>query len=191
VLILLIANLAFAAWARFIDRPTDPPAARDISHLPQLVLASEAPGRAGAPGHRIPGPPGSAPAPAAPGQAQAGRPAGDQAMVAVAGRPGEAGLAAQAQAERCVSVGPFTEPANAAAAVLLLQGRGLAAQQRAQDARYWVDVHLQRSAEVPMDGLLQLQQSGAQLSVRDCPGPAASNAPVGRPAGTHAAARPG
>jgi hypothetical protein len=54
IILLLFLNLAFAAWALLIDRPVYPPAARDISHLPKLVLASEpvpgaSPGPTGAP----------------------------------------------------------------------------------------------------------------------------------------------
>jgi len=41
IIILVLANLAFAAWALLVDRPQAPPAARDISHLQSLVLASE------------------------------------------------------------------------------------------------------------------------------------------------------
>ncbi len=61
IVILVLANLAFAAWALLVDRPPAPPVARDISHLPGLVLASEplpgsaqssAPGAATAPSGR-------------------------------------------------------------------------------------------------------------------------------------------
>ena len=41
LILLVLANLAFAAWALLIDRPVEPAAAHDISHLPRLVLASE------------------------------------------------------------------------------------------------------------------------------------------------------
>jgi hypothetical protein len=41
IIVLVFLNLAFAAWALLIDRPVYPPAARDISHLPRLLLASE------------------------------------------------------------------------------------------------------------------------------------------------------
>jgi hypothetical protein len=41
VILLLLANLAFAAWAVLIDRPVEPPVARDITHLPQLALVSD------------------------------------------------------------------------------------------------------------------------------------------------------
>ncbi len=52
IVILILANLAFAAWALMVDRPPLPPVAREIGHLPGLTLASEP----------LPGtPPGSAP----------------------------------------------------------------------------------------------------------------------------------
>jgi hypothetical protein len=41
IILLVFLNLAVAAWALLIDRPVYPPAARDISHLPKLLLASE------------------------------------------------------------------------------------------------------------------------------------------------------
>jgi hypothetical protein len=41
IIVLVFANAAFATWALLVDRPVVPPAARDISHLPRLVLASE------------------------------------------------------------------------------------------------------------------------------------------------------
>ncbi len=41
IILLVLANLAFAAWALLIDRPVEPLAARDITHLPKLALASE------------------------------------------------------------------------------------------------------------------------------------------------------
>jgi hypothetical protein len=41
IILLLFLNLAFAAWALLIDRPVYPPAARDISRLPKLLLTSE------------------------------------------------------------------------------------------------------------------------------------------------------
>jgi hypothetical protein len=41
LILLVLANLAFAAWALLIDRPVGPPVAHDISRLPKLVLATE------------------------------------------------------------------------------------------------------------------------------------------------------
>ncbi|HEY1899365.1 MAG TPA: SPOR domain-containing protein [Steroidobacteraceae bacterium] len=59
IIILVFANLAFAAWALLVDRPVNSPAARDISHLTRLVLASEpAPGTPANAGRT--GPPGQA-----------------------------------------------------------------------------------------------------------------------------------
>lgn len=40
--ILLFANLAFLAWGAWIDAPPRPPATASETHLPKLVLASEA-----------------------------------------------------------------------------------------------------------------------------------------------------
>lgn len=49
IVILIFANLAFAAWAALVDQPAAPPVARDISHLPRLMLAGEpTPGEAAA-----------------------------------------------------------------------------------------------------------------------------------------------
>jgi hypothetical protein len=41
IILLVLLNLAFAAWALLIDRPVYPPAAHDISHLPKLLLAGD------------------------------------------------------------------------------------------------------------------------------------------------------
>jgi hypothetical protein len=105
VIVLILVNLAFAAWALLIDRPVSPPAARDISHLPLLVLVNS----------------GSAPASA-------------QAPVAAPSRP--------AAATHCVTVGPFSDLAIAAAASALLQSRGFTPTQRdepgADLVTYWV-----------------------------------------------------
>jgi hypothetical protein len=41
LVILILANLAFAAWALMVDKPPAPPVAREIGHLRGLTLASE------------------------------------------------------------------------------------------------------------------------------------------------------
>jgi hypothetical protein len=108
IVILILANLAFAAWALLIDRPVDAPAARDISHLPRLVLASE-------------------PASTAP--------------PAAATAAGSAAVGAAANAH-CVTLGPFSDLATAAAGATLLQGRGFVPTQRDEPGQdllaYWV-----------------------------------------------------
>ena len=112
IIILVLANLAFAAWALLIDRPLAPPAARDISRLPKLELASE-------------------PLPGAPVAGKAVRDA--------AGGPGAGGSPASAH---CVTIGPFSDLSTAAAASSLLQSRGFTPSQRAEPGQdlvaYWV-----------------------------------------------------
>ena len=107
IVILILANLAFAAWALLIDQPVDAPAARDISHLQRLVLASE-------------------PVPAA---------------SAKGGSSGSGAIGAAANAH-CVTVGPFSDLAIAAAAASLLQDRGFTPIQRDEPGpdliAYWV-----------------------------------------------------
>jgi hypothetical protein len=111
IIILILANLAFAAWALLIDQPEDGPPARDITHLPRLVLASE-------------------PVPAA-----------TSASAAKGGSGGAATARAAANAH-CVTVGPFSDLAIAAAAASLLQDRGFAPIQRDEPGpdliAYWV-----------------------------------------------------
>ncbi len=116
LIILVLANAGFAAWALLVDRPVEPPAARDISKLKHLTLATEAPASkaeassAGAPAA------GSAPA---------------AAQVPVAAEP-----------PRCVTVGPFEQPERAAAAAAPLKDRGFVPTQRDEGSgdivEYWV-----------------------------------------------------
>lgn len=81
VIVLVFANLAFAAWALLIDRPVHPPVARDIGHLQRLLLAGEqAPGAAAA--HVAAG--GAAAAAAAAGRCVTVGPFGDLSLAAAA-----------------------------------------------------------------------------------------------------------
>jgi cell division septation protein DedD len=100
IVMLVLANLGFAAWALLIDRPVEVAAARDISHLPTLVLVDDA-------------------APAAP--------AASSAANDVAAAPT---VAAPTTPVHCVTVGPFADIAAAAAASALLQSRGFTPTQR-------------------------------------------------------------
>ena len=112
VIILVLANLAFAAWALLIDRPVDPPAARDISRLPKLVLVGDP----------------------VPGEAVAAHSGKDAAAA-----PAATNTAASAH---CVTVGPFNDLSTGAAASSLLQSRGFTPRQRAEPGQdlvaYWV-----------------------------------------------------
>jgi len=120
LVILVLANAGFAAWALLVDKPADPPAARDISKLKHLTLVTDAPAaKAGA---------------AAAGAGGTG-PAASSA-------PASAAVQAAAAAAPCVTVGPFQELERAADAAALLKGRGFAPRQRAEGGddlvEYWV-----------------------------------------------------
>ena len=134
IIILVLANIGFAAWALLIDRPVDAPTARDISHLPKLVLASE-------------------PAPGNPLATGAGKDA-----------PGAPATAAAAIPVHCVTVGPFGDLAAAAAASSLLHGRGFTPAQRAEPGQdlisYWVYLDNVRSEAAATRVLDKLHSSG-------------------------------
>ena len=135
IVILLLANLAFAAWALLIDKPLAPPAARDISHLPRLLLPGEVAGKP-APG---------ATAGAVGNHAGAGsNPTSAAANATTGATTGAAagGVASAAANAHCVTVGPFSDLAIAAAAAALLQSRGFTPTQRDEPGPdlivYWV-----------------------------------------------------
>lgn len=115
LVVLVLANLAFAAWALLIDRPLQPPAARDISHLPTLALVSDVPPSA----------------PATPAPSSAAKDLASAPLIATAASPAH-----------CVTVGPFGDIAAAAKAASLLQSRGFAPSQRDEPGPdlivYWV-----------------------------------------------------
>lgn len=138
IVFLVLANLAFAAWALLIDRPVDAPAARDISHLPRLALASE--------------PTSSAP-------------------VTAANAVGSAAAGAAANAH-CVTLGPFSDLATAAAGAALLQGRGFTPAQRDEPGQdllaYWV--HLDNvSSDAAATRLLQKLHDNGLADARVMP----------------------
>ena len=146
VALLLLANLAFAAWALLIDRPEEAPAARDISHLQRLVLASEpAPGAAVA---------GSAPTPVI----------------------GVAAPKPTISSSHCVTVGPFTDPVLSAAASALLQTRGVSPTQRERPGvvvSYAVYLDNMASDEEANE-LLQTLRTGGLADARVMPATAAN-----------------
>src|ERR1700733_4489341 len=116
VFMLLFVNLAYLAWEHWIDVPVEPAVNQMDVHLPRLVLASEVPAR-----------PVALPPPVA----------------ALTAPPSQASTpTATPDAKRCVSVGPFNDPAQETRAASLLQERGFTPQQRAEegDVRdgYWV-----------------------------------------------------
>ncbi len=111
---LLFVNLAFMAWAGWVDTPQKTQTTDANAHLPQLKLVSEL-----APAPRI-------------SQASGGS-AQKMAMTST----GDGTGVLPAAATRCVSVGPFSDIAVAAKAAGALQARGFAPQQRAAEGSNW------------------------------------------------------
>jgi hypothetical protein len=156
---LLVANLLFLAWAKWIDSPREAGAQDALSHLPRLQLVGETPGAKPAADNL----PAASSAPAAPEFAAA-----SMAEPASAPAPAPASVATSASrrtpagAEKvalhvpeavqnipgapqaCTSVGPFNDIAHAARAAGLLTQRGFHLQQRAEEGEtiegYWVYV---------------------------------------------------
>ena len=113
---LLMANILFLAWAKWIDSPRDAGAQDALSRLPRLQLVTESP-------------PGS-------------RPTSANLTPVV---PEKVALhAPEAATTTCTSVGPFNDITRAARAAGLLAQRGFHLQQRAEEGEaiegYWVFV---------------------------------------------------
>jgi hypothetical protein len=144
-LTLLVANLLFLAWARWIDTPSDAGAQDSLSRLPRLQLVTESP-----PGAR-------------PTSANLTLPAVEK----VALRSPEAATAEAPTTEAhstCTSVGPFSDIARAARAAGLLTQRGFHLQQRAEEGEaiegYWVFVGDLQSDEEVTQVVGRLEKSG-------------------------------
>jgi len=135
---LLFVNLAYMAWAHWIDAPVDPVVNQADMYLPRLMLANELPAR------------------------PAVSPASSTAPVARANEPSTA--TATPDAKRCVSVGPFNDLAQETRAASLLQERGFTPQQRTEDGDvrdgYWVYVGGLKSAADETRALKSLQDAG-------------------------------
>lgn len=142
-LILLVANLLFLAWARWIDTPSDAGAQDALSRLPRLQLVTESP-----PGTR----PTSVNLTPEVDERAALRAPEPAATERVGLRAPEAAAVAAAPSA-CTSVGPFNDIAHAAHAAGILAQRGFHLQQRAEEGEtiegYWVFVGgLQSDAEL-------------------------------------------
>lgn len=138
VFALLFVNLAYLAWAHWIDVPVEPAVNQTDIHLPRLVLASEAPPRPAALLSPVP---------------------------ALTAPPSQASTATTTpDAKRCVSVGPFNDIAQETRAASLLQERGFTPQQRTEegDVRdgYWVYLAGLKSAADEARALKSLQDAG-------------------------------
>ena len=147
-LLLVLANLAFAAWHSWYA-PRRPTRASD-EDLPRLTLVSEVPteianlrdASAAAPNVHLPG---DEPAPvAAPPQADApptGEPQAREASattLAPADRPASQSPSPPAKALHCTTVGPFRELAQAATAAATLRAAGYQPTQRVAEGDVWI-----------------------------------------------------
>jgi hypothetical protein len=166
--LLLLGNLVFLVWARFIDVPAETPHVDTTAHLPRLHLADEAstavsPKSDGASKPpRAPsgaGAPGATASPASPASPHAAVPQSSMA-------PGSA-LATAAPASvlsRCITVGPFGDEKRASDATQLLLGRGFHPRQHTDmgppERRYWVYVGDLAGAAEQEQALHRLQGSG-------------------------------
>ena len=137
---LLVANLLFLAWAKWIDSPRDAGAQDALSHLPRLQLVGEAPGAKPAAANLPP-----VPAPAV----------AEKVVLHVPETP---------QTQTCTSVGPFNDIVHAARAAGLLTQRGFQLKQRAEEGEtiegYWVYIGGMQSDGEVSEVVHRLEKSG-------------------------------
>ncbi len=202
LLLLLLANLAFLAWATFVDVVPEPPPSDSISQLPRLQLLSEVKARqpaanhASAPASSTPaavngaatptnasttanGPASSAAggpsASAAPGSVASSDPPASAATVPPAATTAGTATAATVPAamaaaptataavDRCVTIGPFSDPQRASAASALLQERGFTPRPRdaaTQRHGYWVYIDGLESQSAESGTIRRLERNG-------------------------------
>lgn len=153
---LLFANLAFLAWAGWVDTPQQAKAADPNAHLPRLKLVSEAQA-----GQR-----------AAPDNQAADGSVRKMTLTTPAAVPGAAGVSPSlplppaADPARCVSLGPFNDVDAAARAAGALRASGFAPQQRARPGETWDGfwVYIGNVADVAAAGkvIKTLERNGIQ-----------------------------
>ncbi len=183
-LTLLVANLLFLAWAKWIDAPRDAGAHDALSHLPRLQLVGEkgAPNAPGTPapnspnGPHDPNPPSAPNAPNGSNDPNAPRPSASNSPPPTAApvdplpafAPATEKVALQvpglSQVPRCTSVGPFNDITHAARAAGLLTQRGFKLHQRAEEGEiiegYWVFVGGLNSDQDVNQVVAQLEKHG-------------------------------
>jgi cell division septation protein DedD len=112
--LLLFANLAFLAWAEWVDAPQPAPTNAAYAKLPRLKLVNELP--------------------ASDAQPSGGRPSSGTAR--------KTALEIPPSAARCVSIGPFDDQAGASRGALQLREKGLIPRQRVEKGEiskgFWV-----------------------------------------------------
>ena len=131
---LLVANLLFLAWAKWIDSPRDAGAQDALSHLPRLQLVGETPG-------------------AKPAAANLPPAAAEKVVLHV-----------PETQQTCTSVGPFKDITHAARAAGLLTQRGFQLKQRAEEGEtiegYWVFIGGMQSDDEVNEVVQRLEKSG-------------------------------
>jgi SPOR domain len=141
-LTLLVANLLFLAWARWIDTPSDAHAQDALSRLPRLQLVTESPPATQPTSANL--------TPAADERVALQAPEAAAAERVALRDPGASTLAGAQNS--CTSVGPFNDITHAARAAGLLTQRGFHLQQRAEEGEtiegYWVFVGAKSDDEV-------------------------------------------
>jgi hypothetical protein len=152
LLLLLFANLAFFGWAHFVDVAPESPRNDSIEHLPKLKLLSE-----------VQSHPTAQISPPSPPQSNAA-PAGSNAPApAVTSVTTPRGSASPVSERRCVTVGPFNDPARVDQAANLLQQRGFNSRERTEESSqegYWVYVGGLKSDSDQAAVMRQLTQNG-------------------------------
>lgn len=179
-LLLLFANLAFFGWANLVDVTPEPLRSDSISHLPQLKLLREAqtnPPPAAAPpaansattapagslaANTGSGSPSVAGAPATVAPLSAAPPSAAPNSGAMPGTqvPQAAGLNS---GSRCITVGPFADPARAREAADILRERGFSPRQRTEQGSpqgFWVFVGGFKSATDETSVIQRLERNG-------------------------------
>lgn len=172
VLCLLLSNIGYFLWARGIDTPSQAPApAAPYS----LKLATEV-----APANLAVSKPAPAAAPAAandsvaanPIAANSGAPVGAMAGVPDTAAPDAGTLLANV--ERCISVGPFRDVAEAAHAATTLRSGGYDPRQRVADGEVWAGVWVYLplpSSRAAADQILAKLKTGGIDDAMEMPGP--------------------
>jgi hypothetical protein len=175
VLCLLLANMGYFLWARGIDTPSQAPAQAGLG---SLKLATEvAPANLGAASSPVP-----AGAAAANDGSAASNPiaANSEASANSALTGGAADTAAPdagtllANVQRCISVGPFRDVAEAAHAATTLRGGGYDPRQRVADGDVWAGVWVYLplpSSRAAGDQILAKLKAGGIDDALEMPGP--------------------
>lgn len=154
-LLLVLANLGFLGWSRYVDLPRAareaPPPSELPADIPRLILAREAPRPSRpAPGEGTPG----LPTRAAPlGEAAEVQPGADDSTVAAQRIPGD-----------CVSIGPFRALPEAVQASAALRSQGFRPRERVEAGEiwigHWVSLRGFASREEANDALRRLKDQG-------------------------------